>query len=81
MSLSCKRACFGIPAKSVVYGVFFFTGEHADYHQPTDREDKIDYQKLERIARTVLATTWTIADMPSRPVADRPWPDKLKLPR
>jgi hypothetical protein len=33
---------------------FFFSGEHEDYHQPTDTADKIDYDKVERVARLVF---------------------------
>jgi Zn-dependent M28 family amino/carboxypeptidase len=29
----------------------FFTGSHDDYHRPTDRADKINYEGLERIVR------------------------------
>ncbi len=58
--------------------VFFFTGEHVDYHRGTDTVDKLDLAKLERITRTVFATAWAIAEMPTRPVIDRPWPEKLK---
>lgn len=28
----------------------FFTGSHEDYHRPTDRHDKLDYDGMERIA-------------------------------
>ncbi len=58
--------------------VFFFTGEHADYHRPSDTADRIDYGKLEKISRTLSATLWAIADAPVRPRVDRPWPEKLK---
>ena len=30
--------------------LFFSTGQHRDYHQPTDTPDRIDYAKLRRIA-------------------------------
>ncbi|MEE8468826.1 MAG: M28 family peptidase [Planctomycetota bacterium] len=34
--------------------VFLSSGEHDDYHKPTDTPDKIDYDKIARVARTVL---------------------------
>jgi hypothetical protein len=34
--------------------VFLSSGEHEDYHKPTDTPDKIDYDKIKRVARTVL---------------------------
>lgn len=57
--------------------MFFFTGEHADYHQPTDTADKLDYAKLQKISQTVFATIWALAENPARPRVDRPWPAKL----
>ena len=33
---------------------FLFSGEHADYHRPTDTADKIDYDKIRRVTRLVF---------------------------
>jgi len=33
---------------------FLFSGEHADYHKPTDTPDKIDYDKIRRVVRLVM---------------------------
>jgi Zn-dependent M28 family amino/carboxypeptidase len=55
--------------------VFFFDGEHEDYHRPGDSADKIDYQKMEKVTRTVYMTLWEIANRPKRPTVDK------KLPR
>ncbi|MAF67074.1 MAG: hypothetical protein CMJ84_15630 [Planctomycetes bacterium] len=41
-------ARLGIPV------AFLFAGIHEDYHQPTDTPDKIDYDKLRRVARLVV---------------------------
>ena len=49
---------------------FFFTGLHADYHKPSDEVGRIDFAKLQRVARTVLATAWTLANAPGRPRLD-----------
>ncbi|RMH03058.1 MAG: M28 family peptidase [Planctomycetota bacterium] len=35
---------------------FLFAGEHEDYHRPTDTADKIDYDKIRRVVRTVVRT-------------------------
>tara|TARA_Y100001001_G_C7997801_1_gene305253 strand:+ start:119 stop:1042 length:924 start_codon:yes stop_codon:yes gene_type:complete len=51
----------GVPA------IFFHTGLHPDYHTPYDRPEKINYQKLETIARLVHQVAWNIAQNPSRP--------------
>jgi hypothetical protein len=53
---------------------FFFTGLHADYHRVTDEVGRIDFDKLQRVARTVLATAWTLANAPERPRLDHPGP-------
>jgi Zn-dependent M28 family amino/carboxypeptidase len=31
----------------------FFTGRHDDYHQPTDTADRLDYDRMSRIAQLV----------------------------
>lgn len=51
--------------------VFFFDGEHADYHALSDSVEKIDYQKMEKVTRTIYMTVWEIAMMPTRPVVDK----------
>ncbi len=54
--------------------VFFFDGEHEDYHRPGDSPDKIDYQKMEKVARTVYLTLWELANRPMRPKVDKQLP-------
>jgi Zn-dependent M28 family amino/carboxypeptidase len=49
----------------------FFTGEHADYHRPSDEAAKLDPQKMEQVARTAFALTWLVADAPRRLVLDK----------
>ncbi|CUU38510.1 MAG: M28 family peptidase [Fimbriimonadales bacterium] len=51
----------GIPA------IFFFTGLHEDYHRPSDHPDKIDYEKMARITRTILGLLWELADSSEKP--------------
>ena len=57
--------------------VFFFDGEHVDYHRPSDSVEKIDFQKMEKLTRTIHLTMWEIADRPNRPVVDKPLPAQL----
>ncbi|MFN2531644.1 MAG: M28 family peptidase, partial [Pyrinomonadaceae bacterium] len=54
--------------------IFFFDGVHEDYHQPGDSADKIDYQKMEKVARTVYMTMWEVANRATRPKVDKPLP-------
>ena len=57
--------------------IFYFDGVHADYHRPTDTADKIDYEKMEKVSRTVFATLWTLANAQNRPKVDKPLPAQL----
>jgi hypothetical protein len=60
-------------AKNGIPVVFFFTGTHADYHQPTDTPEKILYDRMVSISRLIYATGWSVAQKPSglsrKPVA------------
>lgn len=53
--------------KSRIPALFMHTGEHPDYHQPTDTADKINYPKLEKIARLIYAAAERLVNAPSRP--------------
>jgi len=47
--------------------LFFFNGVHPDYHQVSDSPDKIDSEKLSRIAQLVFYLGQEIANAPERP--------------
>ncbi len=53
-------AVHGIPV------VFYFNGTHADYHQPTDTYDKINFERLITVAKLAYHTAWSVADKPER---------------
>ena len=57
--------------------IFFFDGVHEDYHQLGDSPDKIDYQKMEKITRTVYMMLWEVAGRATRPKVDKPLPAQL----
>jgi Peptidase family M28 len=46
----------GIPA------LFLTTGLHPDYHTPDDEPARIDFGKLERVARLAARAAWIVAD-------------------
>lgn len=52
--------------------IFYFDGVHEDYHRPGDEVSKIDFDKMAKVARTVYATGWTLANAAKRPVVDKP---------
>lgn len=60
---------------------FWFDGVHEDYHQPSDTPDKIDYQKMEKVARTIFLTMWELSDLKDRPKIDKDLPPQLKQAR
>jgi Zn-dependent M28 family amino/carboxypeptidase len=56
----------GVPA------VFLHTGLHPDYHTTGDRPERIDYVKVERIARLIYQASWDLADSETRPAMAKP---------
>jgi Zn-dependent M28 family amino/carboxypeptidase len=64
-------------AKKGIPIVFFFDGEHEDYHRPGDEVQKIDFQKMEKITRTVYLLLWEVANRPTRPKVDKRLPAQL----
>ena len=51
----------GVPA------LWFHSGLHPDYHTQYDRPEKINYEKMERVARLVHQSSWVIANQDGRP--------------
>ena len=56
---------------------FWFDGVHVDYHQPGDEPQKIDYNKMEKVARTIMITLLKVADLKERPKIDKKLPPEL----
>lgn len=52
--------------------IFYTDGTHEDYHKPSDTIDKINFDYMERITRTIFATGWELANRPTRPKVDKP---------
>ena len=55
----------GIPA------IFFFNGTHPDYHQPTDTPDKLNYDRMARVAKLALGTISVLANRDERIKVDK----------
>jgi len=47
----------------------FMTGLHPDYHTQYDRPEKINYAKMEKIARLIHQASWDIANADTKPRA------------
>jgi aminopeptidase YwaD len=43
--------------------VFFFTGLHEDYHRPSDHAERLDYDKLTRVALLAARLLWHLAQV------------------
>lgn len=54
-------------ARKEIPSLFFFSGVHEDYHQPSDEVEKLDVDKAARIARMIFHVTRAIADADARP--------------
>jgi len=58
--------------QKAVPSLFFHTGLHPDYHTEFDVPERIEYEKLERIARLVHQLSWDLANQSERPGFDKP---------
>ena len=58
----------GIPS------LFFHTGDHPDYHLPSDTADKINYPKMEKIVKLVYLSVEALGNSAVRPAYVNPQP-------
>ena len=49
-------------AKNGIPVIFYFNGTHADYHQPTDTVDKINFDLMAKRVKLVFYTAWDMAN-------------------
>lgn len=64
-------------AKKGIPVIFYFSGLHEHYHHPDDEADRLDYEKAEKVTRTIYATAWALANAPHRPRVVRDLPRDL----
>jgi len=57
--------------------IFYFDGVHEDYHQLGDEVSKIDFNKMEKVTRTVYETLWAVSNLETRPLVDKTLPAEL----
>jgi hypothetical protein len=53
-------------ARKKIPFLFYFTGEHADYHRVSDHPDKINANKIARIATLAFRVAWRAANTDQR---------------
>ena len=58
-------------AKNDIPVIFYFNGTHEDYHKPTDTIEKINFDKMQKIAELIFYTAWEIANREERIVLDK----------
>lgn len=51
--------------------IFYFDGVHEDYHRVTDTVEKIDFTKMQNVARTIYQMLWAVGDLSKRPAVDK----------
>jgi Peptidase family M28 len=56
--------------------LFFSTGQHPDYHRPSDLPERVDYPKLRRISQLMSDLTTRLANDDEAPA----WDDKASAP-
>ena len=55
-------------AKNGVPAIFFFNGTHADYHQASDTVEKINFEKMQKIAQHIYHLAFVLANQ-DEPIA------------
>jgi Zn-dependent M28 family amino/carboxypeptidase len=58
-------------AKHSIPVIFYFSGVHEDYHQPTDDVEKIIFSKTEKVALLVFFTAWDLSNAAKRITLNR----------
>jgi hypothetical protein len=64
-------------AKKGIPIIFFMDGSHQDYHQVSDHVDKINFDSMEKVTKTIFATGWELANRAARPKVDKPLPQSV----
>jgi len=50
-------------AENGIPSLFLTSGDHSDYHRPSDTIEKLDYAKLEKVSKLVYLIAWNVANM------------------
>jgi len=58
-------------AKNNIPAIFYFSGVHEDYHKHTDTIEKLNYNKITKVARLVFYTAWELSNAENRPRVDK----------
>lgn len=58
-------------AKHGIPVIFYTSGDHEDYHQPTDTMDNLHFDRIQKVAQLVFHTAWEIANREERIKVDK----------
>jgi Zn-dependent M28 family amino/carboxypeptidase len=64
-------------AKMGIPVIFFTSGLHSDYHRVTDSADKLDYQQMQAVSRTLAALAWVVGNRAAPPKLNDKLPERL----
>ena len=53
-------------AKNGIPSIFYFSGVHEDYHKATDTVDKIEFVKMQKIAKLIFHVAWQLSNQEKR---------------
>ena len=53
-------------AEKGIPSIFYFNGTHPDYHRISDTIEKINFNKMEKVARLIFHTSWELANRDKR---------------
>jgi len=67
-SRSDQYSFFKAKAKDKIPVIFYFTGEHPDYHTPRDTFEKLNYSKMAKITKLTFLMCWEISELSHRPI-------------
>lgn len=56
------------PKENPLPVVFYHSGLHEDYHTPFDTADKVNFEKVQNVARFSFFVAWLISNLEERPI-------------
>ncbi len=65
-------------ARKGVPVIFYFNGVHADYHQPGDKVEKINFPLMAKRVQLVFKTAWVMANRENMLLRDKPLPQEAR---
>jgi len=58
-------------AKHGIPVIFYTSGDHHDYHKPTDTIENLEYDRIQKVAQLVFYTAWEVANRDKRIIVDK----------